>query len=286
MSREEPLNGRDVDAALRKVLTPEFDAELKRLLSLGKGPSPFGAICDTTEGVCLRKSIDELYATFEPYSMSDPFDYCDHCIGPDDVARLQATPLKDLTHDDLWMVATNIMATIGEAQDLKYFLPRIIEGAVEGAAYDVEVVFGATDRAGFAMWRSDERDSIGRYVHAQAAANLMTEPFNASGVWEMSTLLCSASMLRLPLATLLDGWAEDTRPLARRHLLEYVRRDVAISDALRLANPWWTRATEAEVATWLRTPQTRAALDSALLNMPASDSWFEEVRTKIQRLNT
>lgn len=285
MSEGKPKGPREVDEALKQVLTPEFDAELKRLMSVGKPTSPLGTISVTPEGTRLRTSLERLYGAFKTYTMSDPFDYCDHCIAAHDAARFRATPLRELTHDDLWTIATNITLTIGSARNLKYFLPRLIEGAVENAGYNSEVVFGAIGRAEFASWSELERDSVSLYVRAQAEANLIIEPSDAYDIWVMSTLLCSASMLPLPLASVLDKWIDDARPTARRHLLEYICSDVAIEGHVRLEHSWWTRETEVPIVAWLKQSKTRAALDVALAALPAGDLLFKEAHSKIQRLN-
>lgn len=284
MSEGKQKSPREIDDALRQVLTPDFDANLKRLLSMGKPPSPLDAISVTPEGARLRTSLEQLYGVFNTYTMSDPFEYCDHCIAADDVARFRATPVHELTHDDLWTIATNIMLTICSAQDLKYFLPRLIEGAVENAGYNSEVVFGAMARAEFASWCEEERDSVSIYVRAQAEANLIVDPSDTYDIWAMSTLLCSASMLPVDLAALLDKWVDDDRPIAQRQLLEYVCRDVANEGRLRLENGWWTRETEAPIIAWLKEPKTRAALCAALAGLPAGDPLLEEAHSKIQRL--
>ena len=171
------MDERDIDERLKRVLTPEFDRKVKRIYASSRELMPDGRLGLPTDArEKLNAAIDGLYRAFTDYKLSDPLSYCDHCVTADDVQRLRATPLRGLSLDDLWMIATNIVLTVGDDKDYRYFLPRMVEGLTENALYDPEIVFSRLPGLGFSRWPDSERRALNSYLSAQFDTDLSIEP--------------------------------------------------------------------------------------------------------------
>jgi hypothetical protein len=206
----------DAEERLKAVMTPDFDGRIKELMTSAKSKH---AVRNVSKGVA--EALARLYAAFSSYSMSDPFDFCDHCVSAEEVNDIRGTPLHDLTFDQLWTIASNIILTIGAVTDFKFFLPRLIEGSRYGASYYIETVFTRFQNAEFQTWPIRERDAVKDYVRNQFEENAMSPVEQTSGATDMDALLCCAHYAGI-LPELLKRWTSDTRETARQQLLEWV----------------------------------------------------------------
>lgn len=84
------------------------------------------SIIQTPEWESLRRATDALYEAFAVYPLRDEMSRCDHCVGPEDDARLRSKPLRELTYGDLAVFVGN-PGTWGDQIDCKHFLPRLFE---------------------------------------------------------------------------------------------------------------------------------------------------------------
>ncbi len=75
-----------------------------------------------------KEHINAIYTAFqENPGLESPIE-CFHCIDEDSQRRIIQTPLRKLSTEMIAPIVFNFMgATWGEAKDIKYFLPRIIE---------------------------------------------------------------------------------------------------------------------------------------------------------------
>ena len=86
----------------------------------------------------LRDALGRLYAVFAVCRLSSPLRGCPHCFTDSDLNYLQTTALQSLTHGDLALIASKLVTTLGEPDDIAYFLPRIMEALAEGAYIELE----------------------------------------------------------------------------------------------------------------------------------------------------
>jgi hypothetical protein len=214
----------DAEERLKAVMTPDFDRRLSDLMSAAKSKNAVRSVSKD-----VAEAITGLYAAFSRYSMSDTFDFCDHCLSAETVDEIRGTPLRDLTFDQLWTIASNIVLTIGGITDFKFFLPRLIEGSRYGASYYVETVFTRFRNAEFERWPSAERQAVENYVRSQFEENLASPVEHSSGPTDMDDLLCCAYYAGI-LTQLLERWSSDARETARQQLLEWILSAFGLPD--------------------------------------------------------
>jgi hypothetical protein len=121
----------------------------------------------------LRDAIAGLYEVFGGYPLREWTDPCPHCLTAEDERALRRAPLRELTDEDLRQYVADSLMLWGDLDDLKHFLPRILEiAATEGFDFpDVEVVYGHLAYGSFATWPAAEQAAVRdlALAHWQAA---------------------------------------------------------------------------------------------------------------------
>jgi hypothetical protein len=214
----------------------------------------------------LSAAIDTLYAAFALVPRPTAIVSCPCCHAPLDVRALPApVPLRDLPPEALTSYAADVMLTSGDAGDLRYFLPRLLEvSAAGGFAWPgPEVVVGKLRLAGWQTWRDEECAAVRGYLAALWTATLASEPAER----DADTALCAIGNAEDDLTPYLAEWTSVlTRPTAAAQLL------VLLGDGCRsvrgtrwLANGFWgDRDQQAgQVVSWLGGTELRLAVAAA-----------------------
>jgi hypothetical protein len=81
----------------------------------------------------LAAAVAGLYAAFARYKLHHPVTGCPCCTSAEDDRRVQSKPMHQLEAADLERYAFKAVTTLGTVDDLKHFLPRLLElAAAEG----------------------------------------------------------------------------------------------------------------------------------------------------------
>jgi hypothetical protein len=149
------------------------------------------------------------------------------------------------------------MTTVGHVDNFRYFLPRIVELATEGAfLVEREVVFSKIRYGRWHEWPPHEREAVDRFAQA-IAEGFATTDFDE---WELDEWVCALGQFvdDLPalLAPLLSGTAVARANLAR--LVELNRE--ALREEGELINAFWTDSpNRSAFLDWLERPEVRFA---------------------------
>jgi hypothetical protein len=111
-------------------------------------------------------AIENLYRVFSKYPLRPHIPGCPFDIGPEDHQRIREKPLRDLTTDDIRSFVTHAVHLWGDAQDLKHFLPRILELIFhypEQWTYEVLTAAAALRLADWLNWPEVEQDAVHTY---------------------------------------------------------------------------------------------------------------------------
>ena len=116
----------------------------------------------------MRDDLARLYSVFARYPRPTRIESCPCCTREGDVAALHSRPLTELTDDDLSLFAMKAITTMGSVDDLRHYLPRMIELASDGAAcVDVQRIGQKLDVGEVTTWPADERAALEAWVRAQ-----------------------------------------------------------------------------------------------------------------------
>ncbi len=116
----------------------------------------------------LEQAIEQLYAAFEGVPKPQQIDGCPHCIDEKGIDKLLATPLRQLSPDDLSAYAFSAFLTVGDKADYLYFLPRILEISITDDSWvpDVEVTGRAIRAAEPESWTLNQRTALLNFLEA------------------------------------------------------------------------------------------------------------------------
>jgi hypothetical protein len=203
----------------------------------------------------LNEAVRALYDAFarRPRRAEIEFDACDHCVSPEEARALARTPLHDI---DAEVLSTFILSasseTWGTADDLWYYLPRILELVAIGEfnSHDLWSLFSVMGPR-WRDWPQEQQDAVGRYMSALWHAAV-------AGYWhpvKLSVLdvLEAAGDLGLPADPYLREWQTDPRESSVLHLAWLIRNRPK-------PNAEWSR----QVDRWLSGPAPRSLLGQAL----------------------
>jgi hypothetical protein len=214
----------------------------------------------------LDDLLARLYAAFsdEPRPTSVP--RCEHCFSDVDEAELLADiPLRELSTDVVGLYARNAAAdTVGGPPDLKYFLPRIVELAVDEAGFmvDVEHVTLVVARLRLAGWRGDQCAALGEVLCANWLSVLGGPEIDADNLRALDTVLD----LTGSVASSLETWAARLgEPGPAALLLAYAERLRADRD-----DPWTSAFEPSEIdvvlSDWLCSDGLRQRIRACVRN--------------------
>jgi hypothetical protein len=225
---------------------------------------------DTVDGeigprATLAATIADLYGTFRRYKLHHPVTGCPCCTSAEDDRRVQSKPLHHLEPADLERFAIKAFTTLGSENDLKHFLPRLLElpardGTVGGA--DLEIVLGKLDYGHWGGWPEPERRALRAYLSALWLHVTFTFPSTP----DAGTCLCGIGGAEDDLRPYLDAWRRSDSVAAARHLAALVGRNLKrLLKAGQLANAFWAFRQEQmrQVVDWLIEPATTARLEQA-----------------------
>src|SRR5947209_17683309 len=90
----------------------------------------------------LSAAVDGLYETFARSRFHHPLTGCPHCTSAEDARLVRSKPLHQLEPASLERLAFKALTTLGTLEDLKHFLPRLLElagrdGDVGGTPFEV-----------------------------------------------------------------------------------------------------------------------------------------------------
>lgn len=129
-----------------------------------------------------ESAIAELYRTFQRYPRKT-IEACPCCVGLADAKVPPVRPLPRLSAEDLYGFQWSAIWTMGDTEDLKHFLPRILELALAAVSDDpgIEMTLGLLRRGAWdplpdsppsprppaedwSTWPAAERDAVTRFL--------------------------------------------------------------------------------------------------------------------------
>ncbi len=107
----------------------------------------------------LQESINNLYKVFSIYKIDGKIKErsCECCVPRFNIDGLFTKSLKELSEDELGFYIRKAITTIGNVNDYKHFLPRILELTLD---YDVLTDFHDFEKLNYSNWKSWNENEI------------------------------------------------------------------------------------------------------------------------------
>jgi hypothetical protein len=228
--------------------------------------------------VALADFIEKLYDEFRPYRLGTAIDGCEHCLTAGMSDELIATPLRELTEEQLSLFSLKAMTTWGTEQDFKHFLPRLLELAyIDPLEMNwLEALFGKLKLAGWEDWSARERQAIESYLSHWWTATL-ARPRQYQFDEIAGLVLCAIGRTGIKIQPFLDQWIQDDSQAALDRLCIFVHFNY---DALRKSRPRLSSAFESPeseaVVAWLQSDvKERLRRDASRIEEDLADvSWM------------
>ena len=151
----------------------------------------------------VREALEAVYRTFD---LPPPraIEGCPCCISTRGTDVLLTTPLRQLSDQALWRYVSGAFLTIGDEQDFRYLLPRILDISVfdPGNSNDPEIVLGKLPLAHWRSWAPTEQNVIEAFVDAWfewALASDIAEAEEGLIGTDAESVLCGAARAKMSL---------------------------------------------------------------------------------------
>ena len=126
-------------------------------------------------GAALRAAVDGLEMAFANARLSDDFSGCPHCFMPSDIEYLRTTPPERLSLSDVYYVGTKLISTLGSADDVAYFTPRLVEALAQGLPIDLDPIIDRIAAIPEPLWTAERRGAVRDAFGALFAAVAVSE---------------------------------------------------------------------------------------------------------------
>lgn len=213
----------------------------------------------------LRSSIDHLYEVFAGYPFRLTMPCCiPHCFSFEDILKLDAKPLRELSAENLSSFAADLLSTCGEVEDFKHFLPQIFELTSEGAftwPYP-EIALGKLRYAQWQSWPHAEQAAIRRFLLDWWKVSLLTPP-GLNPALDPSTVLSAVASADEDLWGYLETWLQMPALEAATHLAQFVLEHSMQIHLGRSFNPFLSSRQIPLLKSWLTDRRTVAYLEEA-----------------------
>ncbi len=220
---------------------------------------------ETAAEQALRDAIEKLYDVFAVYPLNAPVTGCPHCTTPEDYARLESKPLRELTGADLRLYAEKALTTWGGIDDFKHFLPRLFELIAwygYGSSVDPQIVFGKLpySKSNGEIWSEAEQQAIESFCLAWWQTTL--DNYSNPPMEGYSCLECIGQCVD-DLSPFLTMWQNDASISAFHHLADIVNLGNYIATNADDAFEDQENPQDKQIGDWLLDPQTERALEAA-----------------------
>lgn len=179
-------------------------------------------VANAADSIPFKAAVAQLYSTFQRYPLRAKIDSCPCCRTPSETRHLHTKSLKTLDAEDLFLFTFRAMTTVGDANDFRHFLPRILELLPNDFPVEPEVVLGKLDYAEWLNWPSDEVHAIRSYLNSlwAWARSQSQDPLHPEYP-EIGQWLCAIARAEPDIAGYLDAWKSDASPEARARLQSF-----------------------------------------------------------------
>lgn len=240
-------------------------------------------------GAALRQALEGAYTAFAPYQRPAVM-----AASPlrDPVAilrRLTRAPLHEVAGEDIGPYAGWAMTTVGDTDDYKHFLPRILEIAVESGSWmgtHPEIVASRLERAGWRDWPAAEQHAVvAVFAAAFEQASLAHPDYGDASQW-----LCGLATMGEPVEPPLHAWAARRTVDSALHVASFVRSVPDLTEPPTDEDAFWADVdpkTRLVIAAWIGGREVADALAWLEGRIEPDDAWLleqaDEVLTQRRR---
>ena len=205
----------------------------------------------------LSSSVEYLYLAFSKYKPKDGIANCSDCITSEDNQKLLSKPLRELMPKDLEKYGRKALTTWGDIDDLKYFLPRLLEffPFIGTGLLQPEVVFGKISLGKWREWPISEQKALENYFFALwrfTLSSIETTPWTYS-----DDILCAISQVLDDISPLLEYWQKCLDLVSLQNLSAFIDQNSENLSNRKATIYWELREAQwDQIIHWVNAPKT------------------------------
>lgn len=179
----------------------------------------------------IETAIQNLYSAFSDIEKTTQVQWCPCCIDRKNISALLETPLAQISSDDLSPYASSAFLTVGEVNDYRYFLPRILEVSLNDDSFwpDVAITGRAMNSAKISSEPAAKVQAVQQFFEAAIANFISNGDLDRIDDW-----ICSAAKAGLDVRRLLQLVETDDKAI-----LEYFNANSEALGKGKLGNEFW-----------------------------------------------
>lgn len=176
----------------------------------------------------LEAATQAVYQAFAKYCAPEmgTLDVCTACCMDADLAlQMSRLPLRQLTEKHFYQYNTSAKSEVQPADEIKYFLPRMLELLAQGARlhHSIELYLDRVGRCESGAYSAEEAAALLDYARAFFSQGLAHWRQDGEGLFQAEyafSILLMWDYAGVPLAPLLDDWLADRREAATLNFVE------------------------------------------------------------------
>lgn len=141
----------------------------------------------------LESAIQNVFEVFSVYTLNGGLRdrSCKCCVSQEEIRELVSKPMNELSVDEIGHFMRSAISTFGDVDDLKHFLPRILE-LFQDPSYDLVDDFLTFEKLNYAeweTWNAEEIEAVDNYILALWAAIISNESSTISKIEKVPALI-------------------------------------------------------------------------------------------------
>lgn len=217
----------------------------------------------------LSSSVEYLYLAFSKYKLKDGITHCSHCITYEDNQQLLSKALRELMPKDLEKYSRKALTTWGDVDDLKYFLPRLLEffPFIGTGLLQPEVLFGKISLGKWRDWPISEQKALENYFFALwrfTLSSIETTPWTYS-----NDILCAIAQVLDDISPLLKYWQKCLDLVSLQNLSAFLDQNSKNLSKREATIFWELREVQwDQIIHWVNAPKTITVFEGKTAEHP------------------
>lgn len=181
----------------------------------------------------LAHAVERVYDIFASYPLprllhSSPIENAEAIF-----RAVSSAELRQLSGEKLGTYAGSAIWTVGDVDDYRHFLPRVLELAILGEpsmGFDANVIAAKLERTAWRDWPSEEQQAVEALFQAAWRKTLTKHPDKGNAVPWLEGMVVAG----MDVATALAAWRESPYPEAMLHCADLITGNIKKLDKGRV----------------------------------------------------
>ncbi|MFT3682318.1 MAG: hypothetical protein QM791_18825 [Ferruginibacter sp.] len=176
----------------------------------------------------LESIVEEGYELFSKYRLSGKLDVCPCCVSLEEQDQLVKTPVAKIGVELLGIYNNSAMAEVIDANELKYFLPRILElvSLFDFPSHSTEIALSRIGYISKQKWTEEENSFLTKFMKAVFRNCLDLYPLENES---LVSIIIMFSKTGFDIRWVTEEWVNMTGLNPLLHFVETIENEITTS---------------------------------------------------------